>query len=645
MLLRKVIIENVRSFLEPCEVSFDGKLSIVIGPNGGGKTNLLDAIVIMLRKHLFATQYANLTHVGNGVQKWSLAYNENLNQLMFERNSAGADRPQKVSLSLEVTHYDIDNMRAIQKDAPELLRLSKRDYISDPWTGVHSWDLSHITAGDILTFEWSGNSLRPPATAAESAFLKYLNIFEFDNAARAEAGRGALQLPLIYLPVNRAASAFQSSIGLAGYNDLDQKRTADATFSRTGTNIIQLAIGRLARRYRLLQEASNVEARKAFYADANLKDLTNTLNDLGYTWELATIDPTTNSYDVRLTKQGSSFLVGAASSGEREILTYLFAIYALNVRNALIIVDEPELHLHPRWQRTLFDLFERLTETTGNQFIMATHSPTFVSPASIQYVSRVYTQDQKSKVVRLNSTSLPNAKHLFNVVNSQNNERIFFAEKVLLVEGLSDHIFFEKVLSIVWRRAGRTGEPPVEVISVGGKHLFAAYASLLSACKVQFATLADRDYLEQIGTTEIKALFKFDAQEIKKDVVDNIKSTDGDALVNQIETAIATGSWEQARETWEYIKSRRIQLKTDLHEADQSTILDFIRAKRSDSIFILAKGALEDYLPIGFKSKDLNKLIELVSSEHFWNQLPHDPRTEIDEIARAILELPPLAAD
>lgn len=139
-----------------------------------------------------------------------------------------------------------------------------------------------------------------------------------------------------------------------------------------------------------------------------------------------------NTYDVTLKKQGTSFLVSAASSGEKDLLTYLFAIYALNVRDALIIVDEPELHLHPRWQNTLFGLFERLATSTGNQFVLATHSPTFISPASIQYVSRVYIEDQKSNIIRLNSSGLPNAKHLFNVVNSQNNERIFFTDRVVL---------------------------------------------------------------------------------------------------------------------------------------------------------------------------------------------------------------------
>src|SRR3546814_16586560 len=58
MLLRRVALENVRSFLDRVERAVEGHMSILIGPNGGGKTNLLDTIVIMLRRHLFASMYA-----------------------------------------------------------------------------------------------------------------------------------------------------------------------------------------------------------------------------------------------------------------------------------------------------------------------------------------------------------------------------------------------------------------------------------------------------------------------------------------------------------------------------------------------------------------------------------------------------------
>ena len=195
------------------------------------------------------------------------------------------------------------------------------------------------------------------------------------------------------------------------------------------------------------------------------------------------------AYDVMLTKQGSRFLAEDASSGEKELLTYLFAVYALNVRDALIVVDEPELHLHPKWQATLLALFERLSHETGNQFLLATHSPVFVAPASIQYVSRVYSQEQQSRIVRLNSASLPDAKHLFSIVNSQNNERIFFADLVVLVEGISDKLFFEKLFERL--SIGKNTSVIIEIVSVSGKAQFKPYKMLLEASQVPYVIIAE----------------------------------------------------------------------------------------------------------------------------------------------------------
>ena len=52
MKLRRLGIENVRSFLDREELQLPGELSIIIGPNGGGKTNLLDTAVLALRVFL-----------------------------------------------------------------------------------------------------------------------------------------------------------------------------------------------------------------------------------------------------------------------------------------------------------------------------------------------------------------------------------------------------------------------------------------------------------------------------------------------------------------------------------------------------------------------------------------------------------------
>jgi len=636
MLIRKLTIENVRSFLGRREISFDGNISILIGPNGGGKTNLLDTLVGMLRRHVFNAPYFVHTPTNDEPNRWETRKNDSLNQLTFEKHSAARELGQLVELELEIGPQDVDNMLAIQADAADLRKGLNRKFSTDPWLGVEDWDVSKIVAGQRVTATWRDGSLQKPAEKPARDFLAYLHVFEGDNTLRAQAGKGALQIPMIYLPVNRAASGFNSAVGLSGYNDHDQKRAFDAASSRSGTNIVSLAIGRMAQRFRLLQEDSNTDARNKFRNDNKLKELSIELEALGYTWELVTVDPLNNSYDVRLTKQGSSFLVSAASSGEREILTYLFAIFALNVRNAVIIVDEPELHLHPRWQAALFALFEKLSKSTGNQFVIATHSPTFISPASIQYVSRVYSEEQQSNIVRLSAANLPNAKYLFNIVNSENNERVFFTDIVVLVEGLHDRIVFERVLDIVAKKHALNA-PSVEVVSVGGKGLFPAYQQLLDACKVGWRVIADRDYIEQVGDGAVKALFALNAEEIKKDVIDNVKSLDGSALVERIDQAIQSGSWDDASDVWAYIKSRRVRLKEALNKSEQDILDAFIEQKEADGVYILSRGELEDYLPIGYRSKDTQKLIELVSSDDFWDRLEVSVRDDFERMAMDFL--------
>ena len=131
-----------------------------------------------------------------------------------------------------------------------------------------------------------------------------------------------------------------------------------------------------------------------------------------------------------------------------------------------------------------------------------------------------------------------------NIVNSQNNERLFFADEVVLVEGLSDRIFFEAVLDQHGRSS--SSRSILEVISVGGKGFFDAYTKVLRACEMRYSIISDLDYIEQVGSHEIKALFQIDTKEIKTDVIENIKSLDGDALVEAIENALSNGDWKHA---------------------------------------------------------------------------------------------------
>jgi ABC-type lipoprotein export system ATPase subunit len=59
------------------------------------------------------------------------------------------------------------------------------------------------------------------------------------------------------------------------------------------------------------------------------------------------------------------------SAGEKQMLSFL--CYCIFTENSIIFIDEPELSLHPDWQRTLIPTLMEISST--NQFFIATHSP------------------------------------------------------------------------------------------------------------------------------------------------------------------------------------------------------------------------------------------------------------------------------
>ncbi len=441
---------------------------------------------------------------------------------------------------------------------------------------------------------------------------------------------------MIFLPTNRASNGLNTSVHLHNFNEHDYKRQNDAVHSRTNLNISNLAVGRLAKRYREYQEQSNVNASDRFYADDNVKSLKAALQELGYDWKLVCRNPLTNQYDIQLTKQGTSFLASEASSGEREILTYLLAIYALNIRDSLLVVDEPELHLHPSWQTKLFHIFEKLAAKTGNQFVLATHSPTFISPESIQYVSRIFSLNQRSQIRPLDAKALPDLKFLLSIVNSQNNEKIFFADKVVLVEGILDRVFFEAAFSRLQNNS--TLANTIEIIDVGGKGFFDHYVKVLDSAGVKFAIIADLGYLIDKYPEQTKGLFFADEKALRN-ALKKSGSNDAKTFVASVEHALTAGSWKDAQAVWDYIKGRHRKIRDGLGEVELKCIDGLVAKCRNENIHILKEGDLESYLPPEHGSKDLGKLVNFVSDLDFWSKLPDGAGGKIDSIMQAIVNL------
>lgn len=70
---------------------------------------------------------------------------------------------------------------------------------------------------------------------------------------------------------------------------------------------------------------------------------------------------------------GASFSFDGLSSGQKEIISTLFLVWlATRDTPGVVLIDEPELHLNPEWQRLFVHQLQELAPQ--NQYILATHA-------------------------------------------------------------------------------------------------------------------------------------------------------------------------------------------------------------------------------------------------------------------------------
>lgn len=75
---------------------------------------------------------------------------------------------------------------------------------------------------------------------------------------------------------------------------------------------------------------------------------------------------------------GKEIPIYKLSSGEQNLIVLCYKmVFELDDRN-LLLIDEPEKSLHVAWLENLLDDYKLISDSTGCQMIIATHSPSFI---------------------------------------------------------------------------------------------------------------------------------------------------------------------------------------------------------------------------------------------------------------------------
>lgn len=177
--------------------------------------------------------------------------------------------------------------------------------------------------------------------------------------------------------------------------------------------------------------------------------------------ELQNINPSSPSEFKYKEPSGQILPFSSLSSGEQEVVKVVFDFISKEIRHSVVIVDEPELHLHPTLTFKLIETLKQVSDLT-NQFIFLTHSAdlisTYYSTGDVYFIDAIQTgANQAHKLSDLN--------HSHNEVVQligQNIGLFAVGKKLIFVEGEESSID-----RLTYHTIAQEALPDAKVIPVG----------------------------------------------------------------------------------------------------------------------------------------------------------------------------------
>jgi hypothetical protein len=161
---------------------------------------------------------------------------------------------------------------------------------------------------------------------------------------------------------------------------------------------------------------------------------------------------------------GATLPFSSLSSGEQEVVKVLFDVARKDIRHSVVIVDEPELHLHPTLTFRLIEALKSIGDHT-NQFIFLTHSSdlisTYFGTGDVYFIdSTERTSNQAHRLSDLNTHHVDVAALI-----GDNLGLIAVGKKLVFVEGENssiDRLTYHKISQVV--------NTEIRVLPVGSVH-------------------------------------------------------------------------------------------------------------------------------------------------------------------------------
>ena len=309
------------------------------------------------------------------------------------------------------------------------------------------------------------------------------------------------------------------------------------------------------------------------------------------------------------------FYFNDLSDGEKSLLTMIFALYGNNLADGFMIVNEPELHLHPQYQKELAEVCEEISDRIGTQFIISTNSSLFINEKNLTNVYRVYkNKDQNSLISAPKITVDYDDATLMHMLRFENLSKIFFVDKIILVEGDTDAYFFSFYLNYLktqpeWKNVIRD----YEIININGKGSFSTWRRFLRKFNIKNYFIGDWDNTVDywfFSRAELNKFYLLANKQIKK---------------------------QKPEKRYRDYYNRLVQTILTFAPKKHKAIIRGIEKLYEDQVFILKEGAIETYVPLERKGLSYmayfcnTYFYDWLLDEHFASQ-----RKELNQIMKII---------
>lgn len=158
--------------------------------------------------------------------------------------------------------------------------------------------------------------------------------------------------------------------------------------------------------------------------------------------------------------------------------------------NTIILFEEPELYLSPQKERELYNYFIKLTNR-GSKIYIKTYSSSFVGLKQYKSICLLKKVADNISIAQTNNELFKDDEiKAFNMNYWINPDRaeLFFAKKVILVEGQTDKI----VISFLAKKL-KVFKYDYSIIECGSKSTIPQFISLLNNFKIPYVAVFDKD--------------------------------------------------------------------------------------------------------------------------------------------------------